>query len=329
MWARGQLPDMPTSQLVTGTTLVAVLTSIPEILFAYFMMYYALDRFLKRYGQPWVNVTWILAVFLACTVLSRLATFNVLKYVYDGRLAQTELFNALVVSRALVFMGFASGMSVSLKLLRHQLAAKQREKDLLKEKLSSELKLLRSQLHPHFLFNTLNNIYALSRMKSDLAPEAILKLSDLLSFMLYESKEDRIPIEHEILFLEDYIALEKIRYDGRVSIAFKKSVSNPSDPIASLILLPLVENAFKHGAGETRFDSFIDIQLTQASNNFNFNIQNSYDRNSVDPDREPIGLNNIRRQLELLYQDYHLDVTDDGKVFSVKLHLNLDTYGKN
>ncbi|RYY56591.1 MAG: histidine kinase [Chitinophagaceae bacterium] len=328
MWAEGQLPGYSTGKLMLGTTTVAILTSLPEMLFAYFMMYYGFDRFLLR-KQLLQTLLVIFAVFVGCTVLSRLATFHVLKTVYDGRLAQDELFNALVISRAVIFMGFASGMSVSLKLLRTQLRAKQREQDLVKQKLGAELQLLRNQLHPHFLFNTLNNIYALARRKSDLAPEAILKLSELLSFMLYESREKLIPIRNEIGFLEDYIALEKIRYDERLKISFRQDVEDPAREIGSLLLLPLVENAFKHGAGETRFDSFINMELEQSGSLFRFCIENRYEAAPAMGKPDRIGLPNIRRQLELLYRDHDLQVQDSGGIFRVSLRLNLDSYGEN
>ncbi|RYG37839.1 MAG: GHKL domain-containing protein, partial [Chitinophagaceae bacterium] len=175
----------------------------------------------------------------------------------------------------------------------------------------------------------LNNIYALTRKKSDQAPEAVLKLSELLSFMLYESRKETIPVSMEMAFLEDYIALERIRYDQRLQISFEKEVQDPSQPIASLLLLPLVENAFKHGASETRFDSFIKIQLKQHESNFHFSIENSFEATKAMAGTERIGLNNIRRQLELLYNDYNLDVNCQENIFNVNLYLNLNSYGKN
>lgn len=324
------MPDISSFELLKGMIIVAVTTSIPEILFSYYMMYYGFERLIRKKGSLTFNLISILAVLTICVVLVRLITYYVLGHVvYHGRMAQASVFDPLIISRSIIFMGFASGMSVSIKLLRNQLIAKEREKNLIREKLSTEIQLLRNQLHPHFLFNTLNNIYALTRKKSDLAPEAVLKLSELLSFMLYESRKDTIPVSMEMAFLEDYIALERIRYDKRLKISFEKDVKDPSRPIASLLLLPLVENAFKHGASENRFDSFIHIRLKQDKDDFQFSIENSFEATRPSNGNEQIGLNNIRRQLELLYNDYHLDVNCNENIFGVNLYLNLHSYGKN
>lgn len=330
MWAKSAAPDLSTPSLLYGMVIVAVTTSIPEIIFSYYMMYQGVERLIRKKGSLLLNVLSILVVLTACVTAVRVITFYVLGHVvYGGRMAQDAIFEPLIISRAIIFMGFAAGVSVSIKSLRNQLSAKEREKNLVREKLNAELQLLRNQLHPHFLFNTLNNIYALTRKKSDLAPEAVLKLSELLSFMLYESKKETIPVRTELAFLEDYISLERIRYDKRLNLTFEKEVQDPDQPIAALLLLPLVENAFKHGAGETRYDSFIKIKLKQTNGDFQFNIENSFEPTKTTGDKNRIGLSNIRRQLELLYNEYYLDVNCDENIFSVNLYLNLHSYGKN
>jgi two-component system, LytTR family, sensor kinase len=330
MWAVGAAPDLSTGALLKGMIIVAIGTSIPEILFSYFMMYYGFDRLIKKKGSQVINLLIITLVFVACVILVRLATYYILGHVvYNGRMSQERIFDPLIISRSIIFMGFAAGVSVSIKMLRNQLVAKEREKNLVREKLNTELQLLRNQLHPHFLFNTLNNIYALTRKKSDLAPEAVLKLSELLSFMLYESRKETIPVSTELAFLEDYISLERIRYDKRLDISFEKEIEDPDQPIAALLLLPLVENAFKHGAGENRYDSFIRISLKQEQGDFSFSIENSFETPQTAGDENRIGLNNIRRQLELLYHEYNLDVNCRENVFGVTLYLNLHSYGKN
>ena len=115
----------------------------------------------------------------------------------------------------------------------------------MRKKLETELQFLKSQTNPHFLFNTLNNIYALARKKSDSTADAVMKLSKLLRFMLYESQKKFISITDEIQVLDDFIELEKIRYGEKLQLIFNKSIDNESHPIAPLILLPFVENAFK------------------------------------------------------------------------------------
>jgi Putative regulator of cell autolysis len=192
------------------------------------------------------------------------------------------------------------------------------------EKQQAELSYLKSQTNPHFLFNTLNNIYSLSREKSDLAPESILKLSQILRFMLYETSGDYIAIEKEIKILNDYLALEKLRYDESLHINFNYTIEDMKQAVPPLLLMPLVENAFKHGVSETRLRPFVDIHLSVNNRQLAFNVKNSFD-NSVEQKniKENIGLSNLRRQLELLYKEYNLSIKQEGAVFIAELKINL------
>lgn len=198
------------------------------------------------------------------------------------------------------------------------------------EKQQAELNYLKSQTNPHFLFNTLNNIYALSRDKSDLAPESILRLSQILRFMLYETGGKYIYLEQEIRIISDYIALEKLRYDESLQISFNYEVDDLKRQVPPLLLMPLVENAFKHGVSETRTEPFIDILLTVNHDLLRFEVRNS--TGISQPGRivkENIGLSNLRRQLELLYQDYNLAVQQHDNTFSANLFINLASHVEN
>ncbi len=130
------------------------------------------------------------------------------------------------------------------------------------EKQEAELNYLKSQTNPHFLFNTLNNIYSLARDKSDLTPESILRLSKILRFMLYETGGEYIAIEQELKVMTDYIALEKLRYDESLRVNFNHDLEDMKQAIPPLLLIPLVENAFKHGVSETRNQPFVEIHLS-------------------------------------------------------------------
>jgi LytS/YehU family sensor histidine kinase len=227
----------------------------------------------------------------------------------------------------MVEAAFPTGVLMAIQFIHSQLDAKEREKNLLKEKLTTELKLLKSQLNPHFLFNTLNNIYALTRRKSDDAPEVVMKLSDLLSFMLYESGNDIISVEREIKFLQDYISLQKIRYTDSLSVVFNKEIDYPSQPIAPLLLLPLVENAFKHGVSETTGRPFVDIHLSVQQRQLIFIVKNSAELAPTSQSiKENIGLTNLRRQLELLYKEFNLTVLPGISDFTATLKLNLASH---
>lgn len=196
------------------------------------------------------------------------------------------------------------------------------------EKQEAELNYLKSQTNPHFLFNTLNNIYSLSRDKSDLAPESILKLSKILRYMLYEAGGQYIAIEQEIKIMNDYIALEKLRYDESLHVNFNYNIEDMKQSMPPLLLIPLVENAFKHGVSETRNRPFVDIHLSVNKRLLTFIIKNSTD-GAVGEVKENIGLSNLRRQLELLYKEYSLNVQHGETTFTATLKINLATRVQN
>ncbi|ATL49657.1 histidine kinase [Chitinophaga caeni] len=192
------------------------------------------------------------------------------------------------------------------------------------EKKEAELNYLKSQTNPHFLFNTLNNIYSLARDKSELAPESILRLSKILRFMLYEAGGVSIAIGDELKIITDYIALEKLRYDDSLLVTLNTDIENSKQPLPPLLLIPLVENAFKHGASETRNDPFVDINLNVKQMQLLFTVKNSVeDTTPVQELKENIGLSNLRKQLALLYNDYDLSVGQDKSVFASTLRINL------
>jgi two-component system LytT family sensor kinase len=195
------------------------------------------------------------------------------------------------------------------------------------EKQAAELNYLKSQTNPHFLFNTLNNIYSLARDKSSLAPESILRLSKILRFMLYETSGEYIAIEQELKIISDYIELEKLRYDDSLRINFNHDIEDMKQALPPLLLTPLVENAFKHGVSETRGNPFLDIHLSIKSRQLIFLVKNSSEviagQESV---KENIGLSNLRRQLELLYKDYDLSVQQGQAVFTATLKINLSSH---
>ncbi|MGZ5255795.1 MAG: sensor histidine kinase [Flavitalea sp.] len=196
------------------------------------------------------------------------------------------------------------------------------------EKQEAELNYLKSQTNPHFLFNTLNNIYSLARDKSDLAPESILRLSKILRFMLYETNGAHIAIEQELKVINDYIALERLRYDESLRINFNYDVEDMKQAVPPLLLVPLVENAFKHGVSETRGYPFIDIHLSVNNRKLLFLVKNSSEAVSSRI-KENIGLTNLRRQLELLYTDFNLSVAQEQSSFTATLKINLSSHVQN
>ena len=197
------------------------------------------------------------------------------------------------------------------------------------EKQAAELNFLKSQTNPHFLFNTLNNIYSLTKYRPDLAPESILRLSKILRYMLYEASGSFIPVEKELTIIENYIDLEKLRYDDSLQINFSRNIEDMKQAIPPLLLIPFVENAFKHGVSETRGEKFVDIHLSIHQKKLAFIVKNSSEVLGSAPVKENIGLSNVQRQLKLLYEDYDLSLQQDKGIFVAILKINLSSYVKN
>lgn len=204
---------------------------------------------------------------------------------------------------------------------------KQTAQQLSIEKKEAELNYLKSQTNPHFLFNTLNNIYSLARDKSDLAPESILRLSKILRFMLYETGGSHIRVEEELKIITHYIELEKLRYDDSLVVNFSYDVKEMKRSLPPLLLMPLIENAFKHGVSETKNHPLVDIRLSVNDDQLMLVVKNSMEE--VHDDRgikENIGLSNLRRQLKLLYRDYTLSISKNNGLFEASLTVNLKSH---
>ena len=166
----------------------------------------------------------------------------------------------------------------------------------------------------------------MARDKSDLAPESILRLSKILRFMLYETGGEYISIEQEMKVIDDYIALEKLRYDDSLRVNCKNDIEDIRQAMPPLLLMPLVENAFKHGVSETRSQPFVDIHLSVNQRRLTFIVKNSAEAITEGEAKENIGLPNLRRQLELLYTDYSLSLQPNGSVFTATLKINLASH---
>ncbi|HEY5826526.1 MAG TPA: histidine kinase, partial [Cyclobacteriaceae bacterium] len=208
---------------------------------------------------------------------------------------------------------------------RHQQSAmllEQTAKELEKEKLAAELKLLKSQINPHFLFNTLNNLYALTLNHSSKSPEVVYKLSQLMSYMLYDSNQSEVSLEKEVEYIQNYIALEKIRYSN-LDISMNVFDELKDVRIAPLLILPFVENSFKHGASSQLSSGFIRIDISVQAQTLVIKVENS----KIDPEipRRPsgIGLQNLRKRLELIYPERHtLQIFDEEDVYLVILKID-------
>jgi two-component system LytT family sensor kinase len=195
------------------------------------------------------------------------------------------------------------------------------------EKKQAELQFLRSQINPHFLFNTLNNIYSLSQHQPQLVSESVLRLSKILRYLLYEASSEFITIDKEIRILSDYVDLERLRYTDSVTIDVGFEIDNYGETMPPLLLIPLLENAFKHGVSVTRGTRFVEAKCILRKRQLQFVVRNS---SSASPDyeeaKENIGLSNMRRRLELLYRRFELVTERNEGVFTATLRIDLSSH---
>lgn len=214
-------------------------------------------------------------------------------------------------------------LSTGIRVINQWLRSEQQTKEIAHEKLQAELSFLKAQINPHFLFNTLNNIYALASAQSEQTAAAVMKLSSIMRYVLTEAKNDVVPLEKEILFTSHYIELQKMRLTDKTSIDFTINGDPLGREIPPLLLLPFVENAFKYGIS-TRECSPIRIQLDIKEDTLYFSVCNHKHFNTAlrMADNTGIGINNTRRRLDLLYPDkYELIINDKSNEFTV--HLNI------
>lgn len=287
-----------TSENRVVTTFYTLLILVPPI---YVNNLFILPLFRKN------TVKFVCFFILNLLLFSALSVFAI--YYFGGRkisgISYINFFGILFLA-----VSFAS----TIKLVRDNFMRRQQEKE-------AELKLLKAQLNPHFLFNTLNNLYGLSVIKSDKLPNLMLKLSDLLRYSLYETKEQLVPLSKEIAYLQNYISLEKIRLEN-TEINFTVNGKIDEKEIAPMLFIVFVENAFKHLSTEK---SKVDIEITTEENNIYFSCKNTIDRTklleeNLEKGKSGIGLANAKKRLALIYSEKHeLKINNINNIFSVDL----------
>ena len=201
-------------------------------------------------------------------------------------------------------------------------------KDLQTQTMQSELRFLKSQINPHFLFNTLNNLYALTLKKSDKAPEIVIKLSEMMRYMLYECNERRVPLQKEVNYIQNYLDLERLRQGKNVEINFKVEGEVFNQQIAPLMFIPFLENSFKHGLNTHLSHGFVSILLEVEKDKVHFYIENSKGDSIPTHTHKRsggIGLVNVKRRLNIIYPKQHkLEIHDDPNTYGVELDIELN-----
>lgn len=294
-----------------------------------------------------INISWITLFYLNSEVLvARL--INKRKYLYYGLSQLVAFFGVMGIHwlifhylipappnrphfRILVFLDFnlalfllVIAVSTAYRMISDKITSENLEKEKQKETMKTELSFLRSQISPHFIFNVLNNIVALARLKSDKLEPTIFKLSSLMRYMLYESDERKVPLSREVEYLKSYIDLQQLRFGQKVTIYQEISITDELAEIEPMLLIPFVENAFKHGTGYIQ-QPRIEIRLSQKADTLVFDVKNKFSDQEEQKDyTSGIGLANVERRLALLYPQAHeLLITKTGSWFTIQLQLKL------
>lgn len=286
---------------------------------AYFNNDFLIPRFLLNRHYLIYLISLSLGILSVCFPLSILVHM-VINNVELQNLVWSDTFFLFLVINVI----FSVILTMVLKLVKQWYGDQKINKDLRQIQLQTELKFLKSQINPHFLFNSLNNLYALTLSKSDAAPEVVLRLSNILRYILYESNQGKVSIKKEMAHVEDYVSIERLRLGEKVKIDVQIEEHLNDEPVEPMLFLTLVENAFKHSESVLPENRFISLFANKTPNGFRFLIENSFIPSKKNEELGGIGLQNIKKRLNLIYPNEHdlKSSTKDG-VYRVDLLINI------
>lgn len=306
----------------------ALAVSVPLIITmaaTYYILYLLIPRWIQNYSRKILYLEAIGTLLLA-TLCVRLAIQHIVwNLIYDEPIPDLS-FLQWIARYSYTFLNLLQvvGIAAAIKLFKLRIGAVKNEKALVQEKLQSEMMRLKAQLNPHFLFNAINSIYSLARSQSQHTADALIRLSKMLRYVIYETEQKTILLGEELRVIDDYIQLQQLRFGRRLRISTEKHLDDTSALIAPMLLLPLVENAYKHGSEE---GGEITVVIHLKQNQFSFTIVNPVAANdSKKINQNGIGLGNIKRQLELMYRDFLLETELKENTFKATLKINLVSY---
>jgi two-component system, LytTR family, sensor kinase len=304
---------------------------IPVICFAvavYINIYVLIPKFLKTKNYIFYGF-WLILLMATTSVLIQFLFMYPFNYLLPSENRFTS-FDTDMYSRYFFATLIYVGLTSFLKFVKDWLVLqdlKLKYEQIERQKLEAELKTLKGQVHPHFLFNSLNNIYSLSLTSSEKVPELILKLSDLMRHVIYESRENFISLSKELEFVENYISLQKIRVSDKVKIDYTIKGTIPEKRIAPLLFEPFIDNAFKHGLNSSGQNEYVSVLFDFSdSKTLIFSIENSFENSFYTETKyKGIGIDNVKQRLNHLYseKEYDLTITDSKNIFKILLRLNL------
>ncbi len=326
-WSRFQFPDFKWQLRLQNSLALELVYFLVKIPLAYSLLFVYEKVHLKRVFK---YILCSIIVFAAVLVHRFYTHYLIYPHIYgimetlDGR-QPSGYMNGLVAFNSFMDLIFMTGLIFGIEITRQKNILKEQISQLKSEKLDQELSMLKAQINPHFLFNTLNNIYGMALKKADETPDVILQLSKVMRYNIYEAAEKNISLAKDIENIKDFIQIQKIRHHN-LTVQFHENIDNPSQEISPLILIQFVENAFKHGVSESLGNTYINIDIQLKDQILFYSIENSKE-GKAHQDSTKIGLRNIRRQLELLYPEHILTVEDKSDKYIVKLTINFhDTF---
>ncbi len=296
----------------------AVLHVVNTMIIAYLNYFYFLPRFLahKKLSKYLLEFGGIFILFVIVHV--NLKRFQIDGYTYsqEGHYFYSQRFFIQHTFNAFFVVGFIA----MLKFAENWFALEARKKEIENEKLTSELRFLKAQINPHFLFNTLNNLYSLAFMQSPNTTEVIAKLSQMMRYMIYDSNHPKVLLSKEIEYMQSYISLEKLRLNEQIPIEFEVMGNPDTVQIVPLILITFLENAFKHGVGNNFAKAWVKVSIDVQEKKCVYQVINSKLPNGNNLEKSGIGLQNVQRRLDLSYpQTYTLNVKNEKEFYAVEL----------
>jgi len=312
-----------TDRIRHGTFFLQLLSLIPPDMAQVYLNLYVLIPFLLFKRKYFLYFAVLLAsILLQSALFIWLHRF----YLLSGETAFAYVMEYTPGNFAIQSLNIFSlvGLTTGIKFLKDWMMQEEHWRERERQHLETELNFLKAQIHPHFFFNTLNNLYSLTIRKSDQAPEVVLKLSDLMSYMLYESGAAMVPLDKEIANLENYMDLEKLRFGKRLTVGFEKKGIMTTVRVPPLLLLAFVENSFKHGLKDQMGPARIDLSLEISDEWLIFVVANPASPGSEEKEKSGIGLKNVTRRLDILYgEGYSLQLDTPDTLFKVHLKIPL------
>lgn len=326
---KGYFPDLGKNMAQASITL------LPQALLVYPLLYFILPRyaFNGKYFKAFVSFITLLLIANSFNAVL-LMTIPWYETMWLGAAAKAAMLSKEATFSGKFIMAFlaalqgafaGAGLAACFKMFKDHYVKNINNQQLLKENIEAQLQLLRAQVHPHFLFNTLNNIYSQTQLESPKGSKMIMGLSDILRYILYEGQKPFVPLKQELLMIKEYINLEKTRYGNKLDVDVSTPDKTDDIYIAPLLLLPFVENCFKHGTSNMPQDYWINLIIELNDTNLVMKLMNGKTQLKDDiHGKAGIGINNVRQRLDLLYKDKHdLQIREDEEVFVVDLKVEL------